>query len=192
MRVMNVTFFTMMLGLIFMGCEQKTESSTSEMMKAADGGSAGTSSADMGGAGTELEDARVQNTGGEGPGTVDLGAGNLGVEDAEVTDFDTVDVEVMDATMVDALDVGVMDATVVDMETSVDGGSIEPVSFAMVFTSVLEPKGCTAGYCHAGHAGGLLMDTMDTAYENLVNVENSTMTMCDETIRVVSHVRFRY
>ena len=61
----------------------------------------------------------------------------------------------------------------------------EPVSFATVFKEVLQPKGCTAGYCHAGHAGGLLMDDMESAYKNLVNIKNETATPCDATIRVV-------
>ena len=63
------------------------------------------------------------------------------------------------------------------------GGDV--VSFATVFSEILKPMGCTAGYCHAGHAGGMLMDSLESAYQNLVNVEASTPTDCDATMRVV-------
>jgi len=142
------------------------------MMTSTDVGSANHRSSDMSVAGTEIIDAGLEEAGAEdlgigSPGTSDTGVLDIGMEDADVTDF------------------GVRDARVVEMDMSVDGGPMEPISFATVFTSVLEPKGCTAGYCHAGHAGGLLMDNMESAYENLVNVENSTMTMCDQAVRVV-------
>ena len=84
----------------------------------------------------------------------------------------------------DSADMGTLDAGV-PIDMMVDAGSVDPVSFATVFRDVLEPKGCTAGYCHAGHAGGLLMDNMESAYQNLVNVENTTMTTCAATVRVV-------
>ena len=59
------------------------------------------------------------------------------------------------------------------------------MSFATVFNEILEPMGCTAGYCHAGHAGGMLMNSLEQAYDNIVNVEVTTPTDCDVTMRVV-------
>ena len=113
----------------------------------------------------------------------------------EVTEL--TDIHAQDATAVDSLvedggaedatptDIADFDAVKPDVAPLADAHGLEPISFAKVFDEILVPKGCTGGYCHAGHAGGLLMDTMETAYENLINQAVSTETPCQATVRVV-------
>jgi hypothetical protein len=55
--------------------------------------------------------------------------------------------------------------------------------FAAVY-DILMMQGCTAGYCHGGGQGGLLMTDAATSYANLVGVD-ATMPVCGLTTRVV-------
>ena len=109
-------------------------------------------------------------------------ASDIGHLDAESGDSSFVDAVLTDASLSDA---AFMDAEALDMGPDDGDGATAPISFARVFNEVLQPKGCTAGYCHAGHAGGLLMDSMETAYANLVTQDSSTDTPCDVSVRVV-------
>ena len=116
------------------------------------------------------------DAGGVDMGTTDTAPDTPGTPDAG----DVEDTGSMDAGGADtpSADVGT------DQGAPQDTGQ-EVVSFVQVFDEILAPRGCTAGYCHAGHAGGLLMDSPETAYENLVNQDNSTETTCEATVRVV-------
>lgn len=64
-----------------------------------------------------------------------------------------------------------------------DTGSAGP-SFTEVYENVLVAYGCTAGYCHGGMAGGLMMTDEATAYANLVEVD-ATTAVCGLMQRVV-------
>lgn len=115
----------------------------------------------------EVEDAAADDTAGSAPAPSDAEASDTAADDTSGDDASSVDAQEQDA------------------GPSEDAAMGDPVSFATVFNEVLEPMGCTAGYCHAGHAGGMLMDSLESAYDNLVNVETSTDTNCDVTMRVV-------
>ena len=109
-------------------------------------------------------------------------ATDMSVPDTVAQDAGVADTAVEDTSVED---VATNDAGVSDVALPEDVGGLDPISFAQVFDEILAPKGCTGGYCHAGHAGGLLMDNVETAYENLVNKETSTETACGVTMRVV-------
>lgn len=65
------------------------------------------------------------------------------------------------------------------------GGTGGPgVSFTEIYESILVPKGCIAGYCHGGMAGGLEMTDEATAYANLVEVD-AIAAVCGLSVRVV-------
>ena len=90
---------------------------------------------------------------------------SAGVADATLSDTASVDaggddVQPQDVAMVDTMP---GDIAAVDTVVAEDTGGLEPISFSQVFNEILVPKGCTGGYCHAGHAGGLLMDNLETA-----------------------------
>jgi hypothetical protein len=126
---------------------------------------------------TAQADVTQVDTASPDAGTLDVGMPDSGAADAGADDAGVDDTMPSDA--------GMQDTGMPDVAMPEDTGGIEPVSFTTVFNEVLSPKGCTGGYCHAGHAGGLLMDSMETAYENLINKEASTPTDCEATIRVV-------
>ena len=109
------------------------------------------------------------------PGAADGEAAEDGVATPEQEDTTTPEPE--DTTTPEPEDTAAADPE------DIEGG--EAVSFQTVFNEILDPMGCTAGYCHAGHAGGMLMDSLESAYDNLVNVEVSTPTECGVTMRVV-------
>lgn len=54
-----------------------------------------------------------------------------------------------------------------------------------VFNPIIVGKGCTAGLCHGGGAGGLLMTDSTTAYNNLVNVNAQCAGLPAGTKRVL-------
>lgn len=58
------------------------------------------------------------------------------------------------------------------------------VSFMTVYEQIVLTKGCNAGYCHGGGAGGLEMTDEATTYANLVDVAGTTM-QCGQSTRVV-------
>ncbi len=58
-------------------------------------------------------------------------------------------------------------------------------SFATVWSDLLIPQGCTAGYCHGSGAGGLDMSSQSAAYDNLVGVD-AFLPACSLTKRVVA------
>lgn len=58
------------------------------------------------------------------------------------------------------------------------------VSFMTVYEQIILTKGCNAGYCHGGGAGGLEMTDEATTYANLVEVAGATM-QCGQSTRVV-------
>ena len=83
-------------------------------------------------------------------------------------------------------DEGTTDEGTTDEGTTDEGTtSGDAISFATVYKDVLEPQGCTAGYCHAGESGGLLMNNMETAYKNLIKIKNATPSPCEALLRVV-------
>ena len=53
-----------------------------------------------------------------------------------------------------------------------------------MWKEVLEPRGCTAGYCHGAQAGGMLLQSETQAIEQMVNVA-ATQEDCGVTVRVV-------
>jgi len=57
------------------------------------------------------------------------------------------------------------------------------VSFTEVYEQIIMPKGCNAGYCHGGGAGGLTMTDEATSYANLVEMVAST-PVCGQSMRV--------
>lgn len=162
MRPISFALCVVVASLIVMGC----------------GGDSGTPATDTN---------TTQDAGQNDVAQVDTGTPDTGTEDAGMVDSGAVDAGPADAAPADAgpADATPADAGMPDAGMPVDAGGIEPVSFATVFNEVLSPKGCTGGYCHAGHAGGMLMDSLETAYENLVNKEASTPTDCEATMRVV-------
>lgn len=101
-------------------------------------------------------------------------------DDANTTDASTTD----DADTSD--DVGTSDdVDTADVDTTADDttdtGNI--IEFAAVH-QILVDQGCTAGYCHGGGQGGLLMTDAATSYMNLVDVD-ATTAICDLEKRVV-------
>jgi hypothetical protein len=157
MRPISFALCVVVASLIVMGC----------------GGDSGTPATDTN---------TTQDAGQNDVAQVDTGTADTGTEDAGMVDSGAVDAAPADAAPADAASA---DAGMPDAGMPVDAGGIEPVSFTTVFNEVLNPKGCTGGYCHAGHAGGLLMDSIESAYDNLVNKESSTPTDCEATMRVV-------
>lgn len=70
-----------------------------------------------------------------------------------------------------------------DTATGGDAGGTG-VSFATVYTKVIQDKGCSAGYCHGGGAGEMLLTDQATAYKSLVGPDAKTAG-CGKTKRVV-------
>ena len=85
----------------------------------------------------------------------------------------------------DAADEGAEDVTqeTLDAGSEEDAEVGEVVSFAALYSEVLEGQGCTNG-CHGGDAGGLALYSAEVAYENLVNTPAETPG-CEVTMRVV-------
>jgi hypothetical protein len=66
-------------------------------------------------------------------------------------------------------------------DDTTDTGNI--VEFAAIH-QILMDQGCTAGYCHGGGQGGLMMTDAATSYSNLVDAD-ATMQLCGLQKRVV-------
>ena len=162
MRPLYLALCVVVVSLFVTGCGNDTGTPATDINTTQDSGSPDVASADTGVSDTPADDTSMADTGAVDTGMADTAPSDVGVPDA-----------------------GMPDTGMPDAGMPEDTGGIEPISFATVFNEVLNPKGCTGGYCHAGHAGGLLMDSMESAYENLLNKETSTETPCASTMRVV-------
>ena len=199
MRPTHIVLCAMMTSLLTWGCGGRAEVTSSDTGVATDSEAVGSTESDAdeaGLAGTdsgaedtspadpEPEDTAVDEPDGDSPASADVEAEDTAGDDTAGDDPTPADAEATD-TAAPGDDASSVAPEEQDAGPSEDAATGDPVSFATVFNEVLEPLGCTAGYCHAGHAGGMLMDSLESAYENLVNVEVSTDTNCDVTMRVV-------
>jgi hypothetical protein len=199
MRPIHVVLSALIACLVAWGCGGESEMTATDTDMSSTSGLADAAEADAGGADPVSLDAGSEDadTGGADPVSLDSGsedadpmdpeAVDTAVEDTPGGDPPSADAEALDTAVDDVAggDPPAADAEGQDAGPTEDVTASDPVSFATVFNEVLEPMGCTAGYCHAGHAGGMLMDSLESAYDNLVNVEASTPTDCDATMRVV-------
>ena len=163
MRPMTITLSALATCLIGVACAEDSASTSTDT--------------------TVQEDTVIVDAAGtDSAGVADAMLSDTASDDAASVDAGGDDVQPQDVAVVDTMpgDIAAADTVVAE-----DMGGLEPISFSQVFNEILVPKGCTGGYCHAGHAGGLLMDNLETAYENLVNKETSTETPCEATMRVV-------
>ncbi len=111
--------------------------------------------------GSTTQDGTTQDSGSTGAGATTTAAGSSGQTDTAATGTPTSG----------------------GSSGGADTESAGP-SFTEVYEGVLIPQGCTAGYCHGGMAGGLMMTDEATAYANLVDVA-ATTPVCGLTTRVV-------
>jgi len=112
------------------------------------------------------------------PATEDVPA----IEDVPTEDVPTGDVPTGDVPVTQDVPIEDMGppADVIDSDEISAAG----VTLTDIFETIFQNKGCTAGYCHGGGAGEVLMNDVDSAYDALVG-QDAAEPVCGLTLRVV-------